>query len=688
MKKIFGLALLSVAAAFAQSGLEGGTDGLHQMTSHTLGKGNFSVGAGGSLSIDSWGLSRGGNFRLNGNQHAYNEYDASLSGNVFAGVGLLEFLDMGISLPLYYEHANDDADGVAGTINQWTTSRGDLDVWLKIRNPFDTAHVFDAALLLNLYLPTGEEGAGVRPRHAWYLKSNGYTHPFTSVSGAFAAGIIGTVDLSKVDVPLRFNLQASYVFPYDKGQSSVLVYSAGVNWLPLDWMDVFVEYSGEMLLQEKGTYEVDPLSDPMVLTPGLRFHFPHGIDFAVGVDVAVRAFKNLGYDYDDEMDGCEKRMLNYLDEDGGSASYCYAPTPLFAGVAVLTWNFGILGEADEDGDGILDDADKCPHTPKGVAVDANGCPMDSDKDKIPDYLDKCPNTPEGMPVDSVGCPTDSALKAMAAADSASKALQDSALKAALDSAYKAGFDSAAKACSVVDSDSDGIADLQDKCPNTPKGVAVDSVGCPLDFDKDGVPDLQDKCPNTPKGVAVDSVGCPLDFDKDGVPDVLDKCPNTPQGVEVDTTGCTLVRDSDGDGVPDEKDKCPNTLKGTEIDSVGCPLNKKEDLNQLRKGIAFKTNSAELTKNSYGTLDDIAALMKKFDKANLEVQGHTDDTGSERRNEKLSQDRANAVVDYLQKKGVAKERLRAKGYGATKPVASNKTKKGRAQNRRVELVPFE
>jgi len=152
---------------------------------------------------------------------------------------------------------------------------------------------------------------------------------------------------------------------------------------------------------------------------------------------------------------------------------------------------------DADGDGVPDYLDKCPNTPKGVQVDAFGCPLDADGDGVPDYLDKCPNTPKGVTVDASGCP--------------------------------------------LDADGDGVPDYLDKCPNTPAGVTVDATGCPLDADGDGVPDYLDKCPNTPKGVQVDKAGCPLDSDGDGVPDYLDKCPNTPKGVQVDKNGCPIVK---------------------------------------------------------------------------------------------------------------------------------------------------
>ncbi|GAB2956869.1 hypothetical protein GCM10027048_23930 [Hymenobacter coalescens] len=143
--------------------------------------------------------------------------------------------------------------------------------------------------------------------------------------------------------------------------------------------------------------------------------------------------------------------------------------------AGLTFN---LGKAkDEDGDKVPDRKDKCPGTPAGVAVDANGCPLDGDKDGVADYQDKCP-TEAGKP-ELQGCP---------------------------------------------DRDNDGVADGDDACPDTPGKPEL--KGCP-DADNDGVIDQNDKCPDTPAGVKVDAAGCPLDTDGDGVPDYQDRCPNRP-----------------------------------------------------------------------------------------------------------------------------------------------------------------
>ena len=234
-----------------------------------------------------------------------------------------------------------------------------------------------------------------------------------------------------------------------------------------------------------------------------------------------------------------------------------------------------------------------------------------------------------------------------------------------------------------DDDNDGVLDKVDKCLGTPANVAVDSCGCPLDTDKDSVPDYLDQCPNTPMGVKVDSVGCPIDTDKDGVPDYLDRCPNTPDTIQVDSVGCPV--DSDGDEVPDYLDKCP-TVKGS-VKNNGCPIVSAKNKAVLKKavhGIQFETNNAVIKSSSYPILNKVVTMMKKNPSYKLHISGHTDNVGKPAQNLKLSKERAAAVVKYLTKKGIKSSRLRSDGFGGTKPVASNKTEKGKALNRRVDF----
>jgi len=335
---------------------------------------------------------------------------------------------------------------------------------------------------------------------------------------------------------------------------------------------------------------------------------------------------------------------------------------------------------DTDQDGVPDKADKCPNTPLGAKVDATGCPMDSDHDGVYDGIDKCPDTPVGAKVDATGCPIDSDKDGVPDGIDQCPDTPPGATVTATGCPY--------------DSDHDGVLDGIDKCPNTPPGAVVDATGCPIDSDKDGVPDGIDQCPDTPPGAIVDAKGCPLDQDYDGVPDGIDKCPNTPAGTKVDATGCPIDKDTDGDGVPDRLDKCPNTPPHTPVDANGCVILFTEQRSPapgvpprpavILKGVTFETGRSALTPTSYGVLDQVAAALVANPEIRIEIAGYTDNTGSAAVNTRLATSRSLAVRIYLARKGVAPNRMVAKGYGPINPIATNTTAAGRAQNRRVEL----
>ncbi len=198
---------------------------------------------------------------------------------------------------------------------------------------------------------------------------------------------------------------------------------------------------------------------------------------------------------------------------------------------------------------------------------------------------------------------------------------------------------------------------------------------PADTDGDGVYDSQDQCPNTPRDIKVDSRGCPLDSDGDGVYDYMDQCPHTPAGISVDKTGCPM--DTDGDGVYDSQDKCPDTPKGAKVDERGC---------WTLGGVLFDTDKWNIKPRFRSVLDDVVNVLRHNPGIKLEIQGYTDNRGSISHNMKLSLERAEAVRQYLISRGISPERLSAKGFGCSRPVASNDTPDGRAKNRRVELKP--
>ena len=272
-------------------------------------------------------------------------------------------------------------------------------------------------------------------------------------------------------------------------------------------------------------------------------------------------------------------------------------------------------------------------------------PRDGDADGVVDKLDACPNTPAGDAVDGRGCSL------------------------------------------PKDADSDGVVDAVDRCANTPPGDKVDMNGCslPKDADGDGVVDATDQCPNTPPGERVNAAGCALDSDGDGVADALDQCANTPAGTQVDTRGCSLSRDTDGDGVMDSADRCPGTSAGERVDAIGCPVLFPERQRRIvLEGVNFETASANLTDQSFVTLNRVAASLAAHPELQVEVAGYTDSRGSDVYNQRLSQSRAEAVRAYLIQRGVAPERLSARGYGETNPIDTNATTNGQGRNRRVEL----
>ena len=296
---------------------------------------------------------------------------------------------------------------------------------------------------------------------------------------------------------------------------------------------------------------------------------------------------------------------------------------------------------DSDGDGVSDKRDKC-RLDRGTWATL-GCP-DRDGDGILDKEDACPDV-KGI-ARFQGCP---------------------------------------------DTDNDGIQDKEDDCPTT--AGLVQFKGCP-DTDGDNIPDPQDSCVTTP-GIP-EFYGCP-DTDGDQIPDKNDSCPSE-KGL-IQYNGCP---DADGDGLIDKLDSCPQVAGPAS--NNGCPvvekvekkepvkvqLTKEEEevINKVFKNLEFETGKSVIRNVSFNSLDELSALMLKKPKFKLLVDGHTDNVGKAPYNLKLSQNRAEAVKKYLIAKGIDVSRITAKGYGMTKPIASNKTPDGRQKNRRVEFTIVE
>lgn len=196
---------------------------------------------------------------------------------------------------------------------------------------------------------------------------------------------------------------------------------------------------------------------------------------------------------------------------------------------------------------------------------------------------------------------------------------------------------------------------------------VDDLKC--DTDSDGIGDLFDKCPSTPRGVVVSGSGCPLDTDEDGIADYLDKCP--------------LVIG------PKTNNGCPEVAKAPVISRPSIQLSAEEQkiLQDVFENLEFATGKWIIKTVSYPSLNKLATLLITKPNYSLKISGHTDAVGSEKANQTLSVNRANAVKSYLVKKGVSKNKIEARGFGESQPVADNETEEGRQRNRRVEFNIF-
>jgi outer membrane protein OmpA-like peptidoglycan-associated protein len=340
-----------------------------------------------------------------------------------------------------------------------------------------------------------------------------------------------------------------------------------------------------------------------------------------------------------------------------------------------------FGKLDADNDGIADALDRCPY--EAGTERTQGCP-DRDMDGVADLDDECPARPGKKRLK--GCPDSDDDGVADDVDDCPEVAGEKDLNGCPDSDNDGIADSeddcpqvrgAASAMGCPDRDGDGVRDSEDNCPD--KKGSKENNGCPfMDQDKDGIEDSKDECPTV--AGSVKAKGCP-DRDDDGFPDKADLCPDQ-YGV---IAGCP---DSDGDGVHDGIDSCPEQV-GTAANK-GCPELKKEEqevLDFAMRAVQFETGKARLKPESNTVLDQIVDIMARYPAYSLSINGHTDSVGDAENNQILSQERAKACYQYLVAQGISPTRISYKGYGETRPIASNDSSSGRRQNRRVEFDLF-
>ena len=207
----------------------------------------------------------------------------------------------------------------------------------------------------------------------------------------------------------------------------------------------------------------------------------------------------------------------------------------------------------------------------------------------------------------------------------------------------------------------------------------------LDADNDGVANRNDRCPNTPAGAQVDANGCAMDNDEDqdGVVNSADQCPNTPRGADVNAQGCE-IKDSDMDGVSDANDQCADTPRDDKVDAQGCTIFDEEEVSMTLR-VLFDRESAVVKQPNDPEIQALADFMKRFGNISATIEGHTSAPGSEEYNMKLSQERADAFKEVMvDRYGIDASRLDTKGYGETQLLDTDNDAEANRVNRRISV----
>ncbi len=600
--------------------------------------------------------------------------DHLVSMNLGASLGILDFLEVGISLPfIAYEGYNDTYDQLMmiDVPRAQTGVFGDMQLRMKgtiLKREDYNGFGLGAGLIMTM--PTGKQSA--------LIGSPSVTgRPYIAVDYE-----IGPVEMM-LNAGFTFRKKAQFL---DYTLSHTFDYGFGVVYHAVpEWLDVKGEIFGETPLSSDATKAHHNSAEWLV---GAKVKTPVGFDITAGVGTGIGS----------GVRNPQVRALLGLEY-----------TPRFT---------------DADEDGIRDGKDYCPMIPG--SEDFEGCPdPDSDSDNWCDpWIDsdeiaahfECQRTDICPSIEGEdqwqGCPNpDSDGDGWCASYITDEALAEQFNCKISDVCPDDAGEDAFQGCPNPDSDGDGWCDpwikddtmaqhfnckLTDECPNHP-GLDENN-GCPdPDADGDGI------C-----APFVEELGLYDKFFCSG----NDLCPVDPEDFDdfQDEDGCPDP-DNDGDGICDPwvaeqglldkykdycrlVDKCPNEpeiINGVKDDD-GCPDQGKQlvivhdDNLEIKDKIYFNTNKATIQKKSNPLLDQLAqTILSNPAITKISVEGHTDDTGKYEKNLVLSNDRAQAVVDALIKRGVPAERLSAKGWGSDKPLDNSKTKAARALNRRVEFI---
>lgn len=649
-------------------------------------------------------------------------------------IGILNYIDLGFTLPFYYDQFTAKGEPISHTKEGYI---GNLGFDVKFRAPLPEDQPLDVALFGGLTVNTAsEEKQGLWVREPEYIqKQTGIAYPYGAPGMVAKVGLALTADLSKVDAaPLLVHLNGGYRYSMKTEYQSFAFASAALELYMMDFLSLFAEgYYDIQLdkfkwnLREDGT-PIEENMNMMQLTGAFVFHLPIGLDIQLGASYYLG-----GENYEVH----NVRVFEDSDRPAGFNVYKTRVNPKLSIFGGLTWS-GFLLPQDRDNDGVVDTEDNCPDD-YGHRLN-QGCPLgnpDTDEDGVCDAwvsekgllgeftnicsgVDQCPNekgdSETGCALGDPDVDKDGICDPWVSQQKLSEKFAD--ICKGIDNCPNEPGTEAAKGCPEDNPDPDGdglcspwvtdknklaqyagVCKGYDMCPG--EAGSAGNKGCPWDdpdSDGDGMCDewvVQKKMGFYFEKAAEDTAVA-REWFIDKTCKGLDKCP-LEHGPAVND-GCPLGDpDLDKDGVCDawvtEKgflnqfegicfgiDKCP-TEAGD--DGQGCPKKPVEKLD----GVVFKSGKATLSGNAKKILKGVAQKLvndEAYKDLKIVIQGHTDNRGKAKKNLKLSENRAKAVMKMLTKYGVQKDRIKSVGFGSTCPVDDNSTADGREMNRRIEM----
>lgn len=546
--------------------------------------------------------------------------------HLLGAVGLFDWVQVGFEIPVTaFQNRDRPTAQSLGLGSLQIAGLGDVGLYPKVRLLRAERHFVDLAAVARVWLPTAV------PRGGYLGEQTVRAAPEIVVSkplGAAAVAFNGGVQV--------------------RGQKSDET--------------IGVQLGHEMYARLGGRYDFSSLGAPLEMQLALQGFSQLTSPFASDNGTGLELLAGASYPV-------MRQVRAFVGGGAGlESAYSVPDYRVFAGVRFSR------RRTDADGDGLFDDSDACPNAPEDSDgfQDDDGCPdLDRDQDGVADANDRCPERAGRADLD--GCPMP---------DGDADGVPD-----AQDLCPDEAGEAERSGCPVADADGDGVADAQDMCPQ--EAGTTELQGCPVsDSDDDGFADHEEDCPSEPedRDSFEDGDGCPdLDNDGDGVMDARDGCPNEP-GSSLNV-GCPDA-DTDGDGLVDRLDNCPEQA-GPKRNS-GCQAKQlvklTSDKVEILEKVHFASGKARIRNRSLPLLNNVAEVIQSHPNIpKVRIEGHTDSRGPETVNARLSQARADAVRAYLIEQGIEPLRLDAVGYGERRPVASNRTGRGRAKNRRVEFV---